>query len=103
MSLTPPQKKMRICRIVDFVVPADNWIKLKESEKRDKYQDFAWELRKYIEHEGDGDTNCNWCTRNNPQRLGKGTGRLGNKRRGDHPDYGITKKSPGDLRTLAVT
>ena len=24
------------------------------------------------EHEGDGDTNCNWCTRNNSQSLEKG-------------------------------
>ena len=26
-----------------------------------------------MKHEVDGDTNCNWCVRNNPQRLGKGT------------------------------
>ena len=24
-----------------------------------------------MEHDGDGDTNCNWCTRNNPRRIGK--------------------------------
>ena len=63
-----------------------------------------------MEHEGDGDTNCNWCIRNNPQRLGNGTGKLGNKRTsGDHPDYNIikagqnTEKSSGNLRKLAVT
>ena len=62
-----------------------------------------------MEHEGDGDTNCNWCTWNNPQRIGKGTGRLGNNRTsGDHQDYSIikigqnTEKSPEDLRRLAV-
>ena len=33
-----------------------------------------------MEHEGDGDTNCNRCTRYNRQRIGKWTGRLGNKR-----------------------
>ena len=38
--------KMRTCRIVDFAVPADHRVKLKESEKRDKYQDFASELKK---------------------------------------------------------
>ena len=27
--------------------------------------------RKVWEHEGDGDTNCNWCAQNNSQRLGK--------------------------------
>ena len=26
-----------------------------------------------MEDEGDGDTNCNWCTRNNTQKLSKRT------------------------------
>ena len=30
-------KKGRTCRIVDFAVPADHRVKLKESEKKDKY------------------------------------------------------------------
>ena len=48
--------------------------------------------------------------RNNPQRIGKGFGRLGNKKTsGDHPDYSIikigqnTEKSPGNLKRLALT
>ena len=41
-----------------------------------------------MEHESDGDTNCNWCTWNNPQWIGKGNRRLGNKRKiGDHPVF----------------
>ena len=39
-------KKKRICKIVDFAVPADHWINLKESEKKDKYLDLAGELKK---------------------------------------------------------
>ena len=39
-------KKKKICKIVDFAVPADHWIKLKECEKRDKYLDLARELKK---------------------------------------------------------
>ena len=39
-------KKMKICKIVDFVVPADRRIKLKECEKRDKYLDLASKLKK---------------------------------------------------------
>ena len=31
------QKKKRICKIVDFAVPADHRIKLKEYKKKDKY------------------------------------------------------------------
>ena len=30
-------KKNKNCRIVNFAVPADHWVKLKESEKRYKY------------------------------------------------------------------
>ena len=38
-------KKKRTWKIVDFAVPADHRIKLKESEKKDKYLDLAWELK----------------------------------------------------------
>ena len=40
------QKKKKICKIVDFAVPAEHRIKLKECEKRDKYLDLARELKK---------------------------------------------------------
>ena len=37
--------KKKICKIVDFAVPADHRIKLKECEKRDQYLDLARELK----------------------------------------------------------
>ena len=40
------QQKKRICKIVDFAVPADHRIKLKECEKKDKYLNLARELKK---------------------------------------------------------
>ena len=40
------KKKKRTCKIVDFADPADHRIKLKECEKKDKYLDFARELKK---------------------------------------------------------
>ena len=40
-------KKKRICKIVDFAVPAYHRIKLKECEK-DKYLDLARELKKQL-------------------------------------------------------
>ena len=62
-----------------------------------------------MEHESDGDTNCN-CTWNSYQRIGKGTGGPGNKRMGGHhQNYSIikisqnTEESSGYLRRLAVT
>ena len=57
------------------------------------------------EHEGDGDSNYNWCSRYSHQSIGTGTGGLGNKRTNrDHPNYNFikidqnTEKSPGDMR-----
>ena len=40
------QQKKKTCKIVDFAVPTDQRIKLKEYEKRDKYLDLARELKK---------------------------------------------------------
>ena len=39
-------KRKEICKIVDFAVPADHRINLKESEKKDNYLDLARELKK---------------------------------------------------------
>ena len=39
-------KKKKIRKIVDFAVPVDHRINLKESEKKDKYLDLARELKK---------------------------------------------------------
>ena len=39
-------KKKRTCRIVNFAVPTDYRVKLKESEKKDKYLNLARELKK---------------------------------------------------------
>ena len=62
-----------------------------------------------MEHEGDSDTNCNWCARYSYQRINTWTGGLGNKRTsGDHSNNSIveisqnTKKSPGDLLSLRL-
>ena len=55
------KKKKKKKKIVDFAVPADHRIKLKECEKKDKYLDLARELKKTMEHEGDNYTNCDWC------------------------------------------
>ena len=61
-----------------------------------------------MENESDGDSNCYWGFWYSQQRTDIGVG--GNKTAsGDHPKYRIikigphTKKSPGDLRGLAVT
>ena len=91
---------------MDFVVPTDSRVKLKESEKRDKYQNFARERKKTMYHESVGDSNCNWYSH---KRNDKGIGGLGNKRSiGDHPKNSNikigqnTRKSPGNLRSTLL-
>ena len=39
-------KKQRTCKLVDFALPADHRVKMKENEKMDKYLDLARELKK---------------------------------------------------------
>ena len=56
-------KGKRICKIVDFAIPANHRIKLKECKKKDKYLDVARELKKNVEHESNDCVNCDWCVR----------------------------------------
>ena len=95
------------CRIVNFRVPADHRVKLKESEKENKYIDLARELKKTVEHKSNGYTNCRWCSWFSHQRVGARIGGLGNKRtNGGHLDHIIieigqnTEKSLGNLRRI---
>ena len=50
-------KKKKTYRSVDFAVPADHRVKMKEREKKYKRVDIAKDLKKTMEHESDGDTN----------------------------------------------
>ena len=58
------KKKKRICENVNFAVPADHRIKLKENEKRINTSTLLenWKKnKKNVEHEGDNYTNRDWC------------------------------------------
>ena len=65
--------------------------------------------KKAIEDEGDCDTDCKWCTRNDLQRLRKEAGGVRNRKISrDHPNYIVevgqnTEKSPGYSRRLTGT
>ena len=94
---------------MNFAVSKNNRVNFKESKTRDKFLELVIKIKQTMEYEGDSDTDCNWCTWNNPQRISKGTGRFGNKRTsGDYPNYtdikiGLnTEKSPGHLKRFAV-
>ena len=63
-----------------------------------------------MKYKSDGDTNRSWRARYNHQRIGIGTGGLGDKRTSvNHQNYSLieigqnTKKSSGDLGRLAVS
>ena len=90
---------------MSFAIPADHRVKLMESIKGDKYLDLAREMKKI------------WNMKvtvipivNGLNMIGTGAEEIGNKKtNGDHPNYSIVdisqtiKRSPGDLRRLAVT
>ena len=54
---------------MDVAVPTHNRVKLKESEKRDKYLDLAREIKKTMKHKSYGDTNCNLRAKYSPGDL----------------------------------
>ena len=59
------KKKRKFVNFVDFAVPVDHRINLKESEKKDKYLDLARELKKNVKHESNDCANCDWCVKHN--------------------------------------
>ena len=63
-------------------------MKIKESEKRDKYLDLAGELKKAEKKVGQGNFNCSWC-------AWKGSS---GARRGDWRNW----KSVGTIKTTAL-
>ena len=85
---------MRIYRIVDFTIPADHRVKLKESEKRDKCLDLAWVLKKLWDMKVTMIPIVIGALSTVTKRIGTGTGKLRDKRlSGDHPDYSILRSA----------
>ena len=94
---------------MDFIIPVDHRIKIRESKKIDKYSYFARELKKLWNIRVTVIPIVVGALRMVPKSLEKGW-RVGNQRKNwDHPGYSIvengqnTEKCPGDLRRLAVT
>ena len=104
------QQKKETCRIVDSAVSTDHRIKLKESEKKDKYLDLARKLKKLWNMKVTFMPNAIGTLGIVNKAMDTRTGKLGNKKTcGHQPNYCIigtsqnTQKSPGDLRRQAVT
>ena len=100
------KKKKRTCQIVDFAVPVDHRVKLKES-KKDKYLDLARELKKLWNMKVTLIAILIGTLGTFTKRLIQGLEDLEIRR--DHPNYSFfkisqnTEKSPGNLRRLAIT
>ena len=98
-------KRKKICKIVDFAIPADHRINLKESEKKDKYLDLARELKKLWNMKVTIVLIVIGALGTVTKGLLKGLGDL----EVDYPNDSIAEDgqnpetSPGDLRRLAVT
>ena len=66
---------------MDFSVPTNHRVKIKESQNIDKYLDLAMQ----------GEDNC-WSPWNSTQRFGKDTGGTGDQRKNqDYPDHRSVK------------
>ena len=74
-------KKKRTCKIVDFTVPVDHGIKMKQIEKKNSYLEFAREFKK--------NEQCNMKMTIIPIVIGA----FGTVTSGDHPNYGIIENS----------
>ena len=67
------KKKKKICRLEDFTIQADHRMKKNKKRKRreTQVQRPCQRTEEAVEHKGDSDANCNWCTRNDPESVGK--------------------------------
>ena len=83
------QQKKWTCNIVDFAVPADHRVKLKESEKKDKYLDLTRKLKKLWNVKVTFILIIIGALDTVTKGLLKGLGN--NETCGDHPNYCITE------------
>ena len=61
-----------------MAIPADHREKNQRKRKERKVLEPSKRTKKAVEHEGNGDTNCNLQVWNSPKKLAKGAGRVGN-------------------------
>ena len=103
-------KKERTCRIVNFADSVEHGLKLKESEKKDKYLDLDRELKRPWNMKVTMIRIVIGALCTVTRRIGTRTTGLRNKRTsGDHSNYSIveidqnTVKGRGDLRRLVFS
>ena len=85
---------------MDFAVPADHRVKMKENEKRYKYLDLAGEMKKVWNMKVTMIQVVIGALGTTPKGLGKAAGKVGNRKKSrPHSNYNIV----GDLRSGLVS
>ena len=70
LAIRPDQTRRKKCHLVDFAIPVNHRLKIREKQKTDKCLDFARESWKSCTH---SNSNCSW---NGLQRPGKDKRRI---------------------------
>ena len=88
---------------MNFAIPSDHRVKLKESEQKDKYIDLASELKNKCGTGNDDYNNCNLCGIGTESvRFGNKTIRFWNNETSkNHPNYSITENDQNTEKKLA--
>ena len=88
-----------------FFSPADHEMKKKKMKKEERKRKERQILgrceraEKTVEHEGDGETNCSWYTRNYSQRLGKENRRIEDQKKKSRQSWSQLRILRRDLKT----
>ena len=90
----------------DFEIQTDNLVSTRRpdlliiNKKKISTRTLLGNWKKNVEHESDGDTNCNWSSWYSHQRIGKRTWGIGNKKTSeDHPNYSNIKLNVNKICT----
>ena len=109
-SHTPQCSSYRNLLSCGFCRPGGSMSGNQRKRKQKKVLGPSQRTNKVVEDENDDDTSCNCRSWNSPQKLGEGTGRVGNRRTNrDHSKNSTVKigkntgKTSGDQRRLVVT
>ena len=86
--------KKRICHLMDFAIPVDHRVKIKENKSRDKYLDLARELKKLWNMKVTVVPIVVDALGTVPPKSGKETGETQDQRKNkDHPDHSTLNMS----------
>ena len=78
--------------IVNKKKKAEQRLNIKGNEKKRQILRSIQRTKKAMEHESDGDINCNWCTRNDNERHNKMAREVRNRRTSGEKNYSFISR-----------